>query len=467
MIMKPTTATSPIVTFWGAAQSVTGSMHLVEVGDERILLDCGMSRTDPNNPGLRRGEFPFDPASVDCVILSHAHVDHCGQLPYLVEQGFAGPIYCTPATADLIDVMLTDSARIQEEDARQAGATNGDPLPHGLSPRLRVSQVIQRCIPVEYGHTVRLSPNAEFQLHDAGHILGSAMVSLRLAGPTSDVRMTFTGDLGRRGLPYLKPAAPVPVCDLLLSESTYGGRVHQTVDRMEEMMTAEVQRAIDEGGTVLIPAFSLGRTQLVVYYLQLWMSRGRMPKVPIYVDSPLAAEIADVYERYPDLFASSTRKAMAGLQDIEVNYVRSRSESDRLAENSEQCIVVASGGMCDGGRIVKHLRKHVDDPRASIILVSYQAPKTLGRQLLEEKPTVRIHGREWNKWIHVVELNGFSGHADHNDFLTYLSPLVSTTKKVCLVHGEPEAAGHLATSLRSLGFGNVSIPAREESVCVS
>ncbi len=442
-------------------------MHLVEVGGERILLDCGLSRADPGQARARRTVFPFPPASIDAVVLSHAHVDHCGKLPYLVEQGFTGPIYCTPPTLELIAVMLSDSARIQEEEGHVQSLIGGaEAFPRStLTARQNVQHTLQQCLPVEYGQTVAISPAVDLTLFDAGHILGSAMVRLRLAAYPREVTLTFTGDLGRRGLPYLRNAAAIPPADLLLCESTYGGRLHQAVERMEETFIQVVERSLDEGGTILVPAFSLGRTQLVVHYLQEWMLSGRMPLVPIFVDSPLAADIAEVYDRYPAHFAPSKHwdASSANHPRPVVEYVRSRSQSDHLLDRTDPCIIVASGGMCDGGRIIKHLRRHVDDPRASLVLVSYQAPGTLGRQFLEQRPTVRFHGRTWNKWIHVVELNGFSGHADHNDFLAYLKPLAGSTGKVRLVHGELTAAEHLAGSLRDLGFSDVAIPGREES----
>jgi metallo-beta-lactamase family protein len=467
MILHPPRGTqNPIVTFWGAAQSVTGSMHLVEVSGERILLDCGSVRGERGPSRARAATFPFDPATINAVVLSHAHTDHCGNLPNLVRQGFDGPIYCTPATRDLIALMLGDSARIQEEDARVHSIVSGDSadgLPSTSAGQL-VEQTLRQCVAVPYGESVPVTPHAELRLLDAGHILGSAMVALKLAGPRGDVTLTFTGDLGRRGLPFLHAADAVPAADLLLCESTYGGRLHQSIDAMADTLARVIERSADEGGVVLIPAFSLGRTQLVVHYLQRWVNSGRLPRLPIFVDSPLAADIADVHACYPESFP----EPLSGTEQrgSPVHYVRSPQESDELAEQPGPCVIVASGGMCDGGRIVKHLRRHIDDPRASLVLVSYQAPDSLGRKLLERKPKVRFHGRNWNKWIDVVEVNGFSGHADRDDFLAYLGPLAERTGKVRLVHGEPEQAWALADRLCEAGFADVDVPAREEVVCI-
>src|SRR5262249_25271703 len=256
--------------FWGAAQSVTGSMHLVEVGDDRILLDCGSARSERGPSRARAASFPFDPATIDAVVLSHAHSDHCGNLPNLVRHGFTGPIFCTPAPRDLIALMLGDSARIQEEDSRVHGIVSGESsegLPF-VSPRSWVEQTLSQCVLVPYNEPVQITPRAELRLLDAGHILGSAMVALTLAGPRGEVTLTFTGDLGRRGLPFLHEADAVPAADLLLCESTYGGRLHQDVDAMARTFARVIERSASEGGVVLIPAFSLGRTQLVVHYLE-------------------------------------------------------------------------------------------------------------------------------------------------------------------------------------------------------
>ena len=449
---------NPTVTFWGAAESVTGSMHLVEAGDERILLDCGKLRVGRGQRDSGSVSFPFTPSEIDAVVLSHAHVDHCGNLPALVRQGFDGPIYCTPATRELIAVMLGDSARIQDEDERVSDIVGGTAVQTVSRARQHVEQTLAQCVTLPYGQPLALTPHAELRLEDAGHILGSALVSLTLAGPCRDVRLTFTGDLGRRGLPFLHDTAPVPVCDLLVCESTYGGRRHQTVAAMAETFARVVRRSAAERGIVLVPAFSLGRTQLVVHYLLKWMRGGLMPTLPVFVDSPLAADIADVHAAHPESF----REPLAA-EERQAEYVRAPSESDELVEREGPCVIVASGGMCEGGRIVKHLRRHIDDPRASLVLVSYQAPDSLGRKMLEKRPTVRIHGRKWNKWIEVVELNGFSGHADRDDFAAYLKPLIGKTKRVRLVHGEPEQSWALAESLEELGFDDVDVPARGDT----
>jgi metallo-beta-lactamase family protein len=457
----------PTVTFWGAAQAVTGSMHLVEVGDQKVLLDCGSVRGRREEARHGMVHFPFDPHEISAVVLSHSHTDHCGHLPALVRQGFSGPIYCTPATRDLMSIMLEDAGRIQEEDALVLSIV-GQPSA-GVTPpftRPDARRAVEQCVAVPYGRPVEVLPDVELTLADAGHILGSALVSLRLAWGRRECRLTFTGDVGRRGLPFLREPEPLPPADVVVCESTYAGRTHQPLGRMAEVLERVVRRSSDEGGKVLVPAFSLGRTQLVVHFLHQWMREGRLPALDIFVDSPLAAEIAEVYGRYPEAFdprALPPREGPDFLEGPGVHYVRSQEESKELSTRPGPCVIVAAGGMCEGGRILRHLKHHVDDPRCTVVLVSYQAPHTLGRRLLEPKPRVRFHGKDWNLWAEVVEVNGFSGHADHGELLALLRPLAGRARKVRLVHGEPEAAAVLAEALRGEGFADVAVPALGDS----
>ncbi|MGH9676577.1 MAG: MBL fold metallo-hydrolase RNA specificity domain-containing protein, partial [Candidatus Acidiferrum sp.] len=269
-------------------------------------------------------------------------------------------------------------------------------------------------------------------------------------------------DLGRRGLPFLPEPSAVPAADLLICESTYGGRLHETLDRMAEKLAAIMRSTAARGGKVLIPAFSLGRTQLVVYFIQRWMSEGLLPRLPIFIDSPLAAQIAAVYDRYGTSLQVGSTASFP-----EVHYLQNRDEAQSVSMRPQPCVIVASGGMCEGGRIMHHLRHHIDDPRSAIVLVSYQAPHTIGRQLLERRPSIRFHGKKWNKWAEVVELNGFSGHADRDDFIALLGPVAKHTGRVRLVHGEPEQAEALAQTLRSHGFRDVCVAFRQECVSVA
>jgi metallo-beta-lactamase family protein len=454
----------PTVTFWGAAQTVTGSMHLLEGAGQRVLLDCGIYRGSRDEARARNGRFPFEPSSIDAVILSHAHVDHCGNLPNLVRQGYDGPIYCTPATRDLAGIMLDDSARIQEEDAAVARAVKGS---SGVKAdrsyyRSDASVAVQRCVPVPYGEEVEAAPGIDLRFSDAGHILGSAIVSLAIKHAGRQFRVTFTGDLGRRGLPFLPEPTAVPAADLVICESTYGGRVHDPLDCMAAKFADVVRETVARGGKILVPAFSLGRTQLVVHFIERWMHEGRIPAVPVWIDSPLGARVAAVYGRHAGML-----RVVNGPEVRPARYLHDREEAMSASLAQEPCIIVASGGMCEGGRIMQHLKHHLDDPRCTIVLVSYQAPHSVGAQLLEKRPTVRFHGREWNKWASVIELNGFSGHADRDDFVGLLQGAMAGTGRVRLVHGEPAQSDALAGTLRAHGFRDVAAARREECVEVA
>jgi metallo-beta-lactamase family protein len=457
------------VTSWGAARSVTGSMHLVQACHLNVLLDCGLERA---HHALRRHDrFPFEPHSLDAVVLSHAHMDHCGNLPNLVGRGFAGPIYCTPATRDLIALMLHSSARVQEEEAFVKGVIAGVPEEAPVSQRRQVDQVLRQCVPVAYEQPFEIGPGVVGRLVNAGHVLGSAMVHLMVASGGHPLSLTFTGDLGRRGAPLLPDPSPVPAAEIVLSESTYGGRYLEPIGAAIDSLEDIVRRTVERDGKVLIPAFSLGRTQVLTALLAQAIQAGRLPQVPVFVDGPLAADIAAVYRHHPDaLDEASAGRARAGQSFLDgptVRYVRSHEESRALTQLLAPAVILAPGGMCEGGRILQHLKHHVDDPRCSIVLVSYQAPHTPGRRLLERGPTVRIHGRKWNKWAEVFYLAGFSGHADHNDLVAYLGPLAGRAGKLCLIHGEEEQAQALARNLRERGFAGVLLPERGETIAVA
>jgi metallo-beta-lactamase family protein len=438
-------------------------MHLLEAAGQRVLLDCGLFRGPRDEARERNTRFPIEPTSIDAVILSHAHVDHCGNLPNLIRQGFSGPIYCTPATRDLIAVMLADSARIQEDDAavaRLAGRPAAQRTP--LYTRVNAEEAVQRCVVVPFEQPHEIHSGIQLRFRDAGHILGAALVALTIAQNGREHRVTFTGDLGRRGLPFLHQPCAVPPSDLIISESTYGGRRHDTLESMTAKMSEIVRRTVARGGKVLIPAFSLGRTQVVAHFLQTWMRDALLPRLPIFIDSPLSIDIGEVYRQH-----AATHLAVAPIEEPAIEYILSPEEADYLTMRPEPCIIIASGGMCEGGRIVHHLRRHIDDPRSTFVLVSYQAPHSLGHQLLEMRPTVRFHGRNWNKWAEVVEINGFSGHADHDDFLALLAPAAEEAQHVRLVHGEPMAAQALATALRERGCRDVVAPQRGDSVTLA
>jgi metallo-beta-lactamase family protein len=463
----------PTVTFWGAARTVTGSMHRVDAAGRTLLLDCGLFQGHRAQSLLRNREFPFRPRDVDAVLLSHAHIDHCGNLPNLVQQGFAGPIYCTPATRALAAVMLGDAAKIHEEDAAYLNRkrASGDPKVEPLYGGREVYRTLLRLQAVPYDTPVTVAPGLEATFVDAGHLLGSAMVSLVIDGPGGGRRLTFTGDLGRPGLPILRDPAPVPPADLVLSESTYGGHTHEPVEETAERLGEVVRQTAGRGGKVVIPAFSVGRTQTIVYFLHQLLSAGRLPDVPVYVDSPMAARATEVFRAHPECFND---QALALLRDHpglfgegHVRYVEKVHESIALNDRREPCVIIAASGMCEAGRILHHLRHSVEDARNTVLIAGWQAPDTLGRRLVERRPEVRILGRTFPLRAEVVVLNGLSSHADHGGLLRSLAPLAGTARQVRLVHGEPDRAAALAEGLRAAGFADVAIPDRGETVSMS
>jgi metallo-beta-lactamase family protein len=469
---SPTVPAEPTLTFWGAAGGVSGSMHLLEVGNHKVLLDCGLHQGRREEARQRNSHFPFHPDQIDAVIISHAHIDHCGNTPTLVRQGFSGPIFCTPPTRDLLRVMLADSAKIQEEDAAHLNIARNyaEPWVQPLYHHPDVDKTLRQVVQVPYGKEIDVTRSVRFRFVEAGHILGSAMVCITAAGPDRDRTLTFSGDMGRRGMPILKPTGEIAPADVLVCESTYGNRLHRSFGDTVERLYAIIRDTVDRGGKVLVPAFSLGRTQLIIHVLQQGLRDGKVPRIPLYVDSPLASEVAEVYRAHPnslsDEIAQALREGHGLLGGDGVTYIRDFEESTLLATRPGSCVIIASSGMCDAGRIQQHLKQLVDDPRCSIVLVSYQAQGTVGRKLLEPKPTVRFQGRDWNKWIEVHHLDGFSGHADRDDFIAYLAPLAGQVGKVRLIHGEREQAEALADTLRDLGFPDVSVPSPGDRVAV-
>lgn len=473
--MKSTTTRptdEPRLTFWGAAASVSGSMHLLEAANQLILLDCGLHQGKREEARERNSHFPFHPDQLDAVIVSHAHIDHCGNLPTLTRRGYTGPIYCTPPTRDLLRVMLRDSAKIQEEDAAHLNIARNyaEPWVQPLYTHNDVHRVFDQLVMVPFNKEFDVGRSVKMRFVEAGHILGSAAVHVVVDAPDRPRTLTFSGDLGRRGSPILKPAQPLPAADVLVCESTYGNRIHEPMKDTVHKLYEVVKSTVARGGKVLIPAFALGRTQLIVHLLQKGLRDGLIPRVPIFVDSPLAADVADVYRSHPNSLSADVAQAVEEGHGIlggdGVGYIREFEESMRLVTRPGPAIVVASAGMCDAGRIVAHLKQNIDDPRCTVCLVSYQAHGTTGRRLTENKPTIRFQGREWNKWIEVVHLNGFSGHADRDDFLAYLAPLAGKVGKVRLIHGEHEQADAMAETLRGAGFPDVRVPEAGESVII-
>lgn len=461
-------AVDPTVTFWGATQTVTGSMHMVQAFGKTLLLDCGLFQGRRLESFQRNREFPFRAKDINAVILSHAHIDHCGNLPNLVRRGFSGPIYCTPATRALASVMLGDSAKIQVEDAEYLNRKRerSQPKIEPIYDQRDVFRTLTRLQSVNYGAKAAIGKDLEVRFTDAGHLLGSAMVHLKIGHKS----LTFTGDIGRPDLPILNDPEPVPPADLIITESTYGGHTHEHVDETADQLGEVVKRVTERGGKVIIPAFAVGRTQTVIYFLHQLQAAGKLSRVPIYVDSPMATRASEVFRAHPECFDRETANLFANDPDLfgdrRVKYIESVHESIALNRSTEPSILIASSGMCEAGRVLHHLKHNIDNPRNCVLIAGYQAEHTLGRRILERRPEVKVLGRVVPLRAEVVVLNGLSSHADHPDLMRMLSPLALSTKKIRLVHGEINRAEALATALKEKGFNDVATPARGESVLV-
>jgi metallo-beta-lactamase family protein len=439
--------TSPTLTFLGAVGTVTGSRFLVTGVGSRILVDAGLFQ---GLADLRRRNWeppPFDPAVLDAVVLTHAHLDHCGYLPKLVRDGFSGPVLCTRGTADLAEIVLRDSAHLQEEDAAYAnrvGFSKHRPaLP--LYDTAEVEKTLQLIIPADYHAPTSVGPEMVVTLRPAGHILGSATALVEAGG----TRTLFSGDLGRPHHPLLEPPDDPPEADTMVVESTYGNRAHPRPD--DELLAATVRRTLARGGTVLVPAFAVDRTELVLLELHRLRKAGRIPEVPVYVDSPMALASLEVYRRAAQDPRGPIRRpgARADLADLgEVHAVRDAAESERLNVPRYPCIVVSASGMASGGRVVHHLRHQLPDPRNTVVLTGYQAVGTRGRQLLDGAHEIKVHGRYVPVRAEVVDVPNFSVHADADEEIAWLSRAPRPPRTAYVVHGEPPAVAGFARRIR-------------------
>ena len=462
----------PTVTFWGAARAVTGSMHRLDAGGRAVLLDCGLVQGRQADARAANATFPFRPKDIAAVLLSHAHIDHSGNLPHLVKAGFAGPIYCTPATRALAGVLLGDAAKVQEHeaDARNRDRAPGEPEVGPLYDGRDVYRTLLRLRAVPYDEPFAVGPGVEATFADAGHLLGSATVHVRIATPGGPRRLLFTGDLGRPGLPILRDPAPLPAADLIVCESTYGGQTHPTVGETADRLGAVIRRTVGRGGRVVVPAFAVGRTQTVLYFLHQLFAAGALPAVPVFVDSPMAVRATEVYRAHPECFDAEARALLARDADLfgdrRVRFVDRVDESIALNSRPGPCVVVSASGMCEAGRVLHHLRHALPDPRNTVLLAGFQAPDTLGRRLADGRPEVRVLGRSVPVKAEVVALAGLSSHADHGDVVRALGPLAGPGVGVRLVHGEPDRAAALAAGLRGAGFGGVGVPDRGETAGV-
>lgn len=457
------------VEFIGAAQTVTGSKHLVRTRHANVLLDCGMFQGRRKESIRKNLELGVDPGAVDAVILSHAHIDHSGALPILVKEGYDGPIYTTPATRDLCAVMLEDAAMIQASDARYVNKTierehaDMDPV-EPLYGEEDVLDVLERMIAVPYRRRVRVADGVHATFYDAGHVLGSAVTALDVEEGGRAKRLVFTGDLGRKGMPILKDPEVVDGAHALLTESTYGDRLHKPIAAMENELAGVLERTYRRGGKVIIPSFALERAQEILYSINELKKSGRMPKMPVYVDSPLTVKITDVFRLHPDCYDQETRALMredrSPFDFEEVRYTSSKEESQAIDASPDPCVILSASGMCEAGRVVHHLKAAIESPKNTVCIVGFQAPHTLGRRLVEKRPRVRIFGVERDLRAEVVVMNGFSAHADQKDLVEYAVELKrrGPLGRVALVHGELAAQHALIAKMKERGIDDVVAP---------
>lgn len=469
------------ITFWGAARTVTGSMHEVRVNGRRYLLDCGLYQGRRKEAIERNSVFPFAPSSIDGVILSHAHVDHSGNLPTLAKKGFAGPIYTTPATIDLCEAMLKDSGHIQEKDAdwlnkryfrRKALKTvtdNGEVQP--LYTMEDAEKVMKLFEPVSISTPKVLDPALSYEACDAGHILGSTAVVLDYQENGKRIRLAYSGDVGRPNQAIVRDPDSMPPVDYVIMESTYGDRLHKDVDSVSSKLAEVVSRTCARGGKIIVPAFAVGRTQQLVYLLHQLADARRIPSIPIFVDSPLAVSVTAVFRKHPECFDAEAREFLSRGEDPFgfrlLRYIKDVGESKALNDLRGPFIIISASGMCEAGRILHHLKNNIEDPRNTVLITGFMAENTLGRKIVDKLAEVPIFGEPVRLRAEVAKLNELSGHADQRELLEWLKPMAKSLKKVFLVHGEPAQSAALAKAIGEHYGLETLVPERGETAELS
>ena len=459
--------------FMGAAQNVTGSRYCVEANSSTLLVDCGLFQ---EREFRSRNWNPFAalPSTIDLVLLTHAHIDHCGLLPRLVRQGFSGTVYCTTATSDIAEVMLLDSAKLQEEDAdfkRRRHEREGRRGPFPEVPLYTVDDArasLPLFSPVRYEQPVELGNGVTASFHDAGHVLGASMIKMVADVGGQERTVLFSGDVGRWNRPILRDPTLFDEADYVVVESTYGDRLHEDTPDIGDQLAEVINATLEAGGNVVIPSFALERAQEVLYHLNLLVNEGRIPHMQVFLDSPMAASVTEIFERHPDLYDEemtrlvSLNKSPFDLPGLKM--VRGAEESKAINDIEEGAIIVAGSGMCTGGRIKHHLVTNISRPESAILFVGYQAVGTLGRQIVDGARRVRILGQNYPVRAKVAQIRGFSAHADRDDLLRWLSALKRAPRRVFVTHGEPEVAQSFGALLSERTGWSVSVPEYGEEV---
>lgn len=458
------------IQFCGADRTVTGSSHLIEVNGLRVFLDMGMYQGARDEARRINSYLPADVKSADAIVLSHGHFDHCGKLPVAVRAGFAGPIYCTPATAEVSRIVLEDAARIQQEDvqylnhrARAPGEADLQPL-YGPADIPSVLKLMRR---VKYGQRLDLGKGVAFTFYDAGHILGSAYVVLEWSEAGKPHTLLFTADVGRYNTPILRDPQPIPgPVDFVITESTYGNTSHGPMEQVEPQLLDAVKFCIEHRSRLLIPSFAVGRTQTMLWYLQKFVHEKKIPSLPIFVDSPMGVEVSKVTQTFRDDYDQQTSD-MIGKADIfglsRVTFASSTQESKQINRTHGPCAIIASSPTCEFGRILHHLERSVETPNDMVVFVGWTPPNTLGRKLQEGAQRVRIYDRWYDLRCQVRTINGLSAHADGDELLRFLKPTLVPQTTAFVVHGEVPQAEGFAQRLIGAGIGAANVPAMETS----
>ena len=451
--------------FYGAARTTTGSMHLLEVNGSKVLLDCGLFQGKRKEAFERHRHLPFDADSADVCVLSHAHIDHSGNLPSLVKNGFRGKIFATPATRDLCEIMLRDSAHIQEKDVeyvnRKRLRQHKNPF-EPLYTQEDVPETLARFQPVPYETPTEVAPGVRVTFHDAGHILGSAITVLEISENGNTKRLLFTGDLGRKDMPILKDPVIVQDIEFLITESTYGNRLHPSHEDVKQSLLELCRKVTERRSRLIIPAFSVGRTQQLLYFLHELWSDENLPEIPIYVDSPLSTKATQVYDEHPECYDKEMRELILDNEDPfslrRVRYTADVKESKKLNSIPGPVIIISASGMCEAGRILHHLKNNIGDERNIVLIVGYQAEHTLGRRLVHHETPIRIFGDEYELKAEVHSIQALSAHADRNELLAYFDRMGPAVERAFVVHGDLDQAQPLADALTGLGAKDVVIP---------
>lgn len=460
------------IRFYGAAGGVTGSKHLIEVAGKRILLDCGMYQGKRKETDRLNRTFPFDVSSIDAILLSHAHIDHSGLLPYLAKEGYSKKIYCTPATQDILGPMLLDAAHIQESDAdyfmQKKHLRNNAVYPiEPLYTTEDAEKVFRLLVGKKYLETFTIFPGVDVTFYNAGHVLGSAQILIEAEGK----KLVFTGDYGRKGRKILNDPDQIPEADAIITESTYGGRFHPPVPENKERLAEVIINTAKKGGKLIIPSFALERTQELLYDLHVLFKERRIPDIPVFVDSPLATKFTRIFEKNKELFDEETREYFLGkgknpFSFARLRHVETTAESKALNSRPGPFIVISGSGMCEGGRIRHHLRNSISDPKNTILIVGYQAEDTLGRKLVEKFQAVQIFNETYYVKADIEVINGYSGHGDQNDLLENIR-VIDGLREIFLVHGEPEQQKLFETRLHQENEAwEIHIPAPGEEFVI-